>query len=312
MKNSFSSQVRLLVFVLPFVAKEKCFALKGGTALNLFIRNMPRLSVDIDLAYLPVQDREISLKNIDEAMKRIKAQIVSAFKGAEVSQSFLPSTDKCIRLTIKYNATQIKIEVTPVLRGSINPSLIKSISSNTEAEYGSVSMQLLSFEDLYGGKICAALDRQHPRDLFDVYYLLQNEGITEALKNTFIVYLLSHPRPIAELLEPRLKDIEALYEKEFVGMTIESISLETLTQTRLDLIDQIHKKLSKDDKAFILSVKAGIPKWELFAYPEAQNLPAIKWKLQNLSNMSKEKRKIATTKLEKILIREIFYDSTLI
>lgn len=301
MKNSFSSQVRLLVFVLPFVAKEKCFALKGGTALNLFIRNMPRLSVDIDLAYLPVQDREISLKNIDEAMKRIKAHIVSAFKGAEVSQSFLPSTDKCIRLTIEYNATKIKIEVTPVLRGSINPSIIKSISNNTEAEYGSVSMQLLSFEDLYGGKICAALDRQHPRDLFDVYYLLQNEGITEALKNTFIVYLLSHPRPIAELLEPRLKDIEALYEKEFVGMTIESISLETLTQTRLDLIEQIHKKLSEDDKAFILSVKAGIPKWELFAYPQAQNLPAIKWKLQNLSNMSKEKRKIATTKLEKIL-----------
>lgn len=70
--------------------------------------------------------------------------------------------------------------------------------------------------------------------------------------------MLSHPRPIAELLEPRLKDIEALYEKEFVGMTIESISLETLTQTRLDLIDQIHKKLSEDDKAFILSVKAGI------------------------------------------------------
>jgi len=147
------------------------------------------LSVDIDLAYLPVQDREISLKNIDEAMKRIKAHIVSAFKGAEVSQSFLPSTDKCIRLTIEYNATKIKIEVTPVLRGSINPSIIKSISNNTEAEYGSVSMQLLSFEDLYGGKICAALDRQHPRDLFDVYYLLQNEGITEALKNTFIVMI---------------------------------------------------------------------------------------------------------------------------
>ena len=301
MKHSFSNQVRLLVSVLPFVAKEKCFALKGGTALNLFIRDMPRLSVDIDLAYLPVQDRDISLQEIDEAMKRIKAEILLVFKGAEVSQSFLPSTDKCIRLTVKYNGTQIKIEVTPVLRGSINPSVMKDISSNTEAEYGSVSMQLLSFEDLYGGKICAALDRQHPRDLFDVYYLLQNEGISETLKNTFIVYLLSHPRPIAELLEPRLKDIKALYEKEFVGMTMESVSLETLTQTRLDLIEQIHKKLSDDDKTFILSVKTGTLKWELFAYPEAQNLPAIKWKLHNLSKMSKEKRKVATLKLEKIL-----------
>jgi len=304
MKNSFSNQVRLLVSLLPFVAKEKCFALKGGTALNLFIRDLPRLSVDIDLAYLPIQDRETSLENIDEALKRIMAEIVSVFKGVEVSQSFLPSTDKCIRLTIKYNGTQTKIEVTPVLRGSINPPIIKSISNSAKSKYGNVSMQLLSFEDLYGGKICAALDRQHPRDLFDVYYLLQNEGISETLKNIFIVYLLSHPRPIAELLEPRLKDIQSLYEKEFVGMSVENISFETLIQTRVDLIKKIHEKLSDDDKNFILSVKAGNPKWELFAYPEAQNLPAVKWKLHNLSKMTKEKRKIATMKLEKILSKK--------
>jgi len=303
MKHSFSNQVRLLVSVLPFVAKEKCFALKGGTAINLFIRDMPRLSVDIDLAYLPIQDRETSLNEIDAAMKRIKKQIVSVFAGAEVSESLLPSTDKCIRLTIKHNDVQIKIEVTPVLRGSINPTEVKNISPNTEAEYGAVSMQLLSFEDLYGGKICAALDRQHPRDLFDIHYLLKNEGISEALKNTFIVYLLSHPRPIAELLEPRMKNIEALYEKEFAGMALEAISLETLIQARLDLIKKIREQLSDDDKAFILSVKSGVPKWELFAYPEAKNLPAVKWKLHNLSEMSKEKRKMATKKLANILCK---------
>ena len=301
MKHSFSNQVRLLISVLPFVAKEKCFALKGGTAINLFIRDMPRLSVDIDLAYLPIQDRETSLNEIDVAMKRIEKQITSTFSGAEVSKSLLPSTDKCIRLTIKHNGTQIKIEVTPVIRGSINPTVVKSISFNTEAKYGTVSMKLLSFEDLYGGKICAALDRQHPRDLFDVHYLLQNEGITEALKNTFIVYLLSHPRPIAELLAPRMKDIEALYEKEFVGMTTEAIRLDTLVQARLDLIRKIHEQLSDDDKAFILSVKSGEPKWELFAYPDAKNLPALKWKLHNLSQMSKVKRDKAIIKLENIL-----------
>ncbi len=300
MKHSFSNQVRLLVSVLPFVAKEKCFALKGGTAINLFIRDMPRLSVDIDLAYVPIQDRETSLNEIDAAMQRIKQSITSVF-GAGVSESFLPSTNKCIRLTVKHNGTQIKIEVTPVLRGSINPAVIKSISPNTEAEYGSVAMQLLSFEDLYGGKICAALDRQHPRDLFDIHYLLQNEGISEALKNTFIVYLLSHPRPISELLAPRIKDIEALYEKEFAGMTMENVSLESLMQTRLDLIRTIHEELSENDKDFILSVKSGDPKWELFAYPEAKNLPAVKWKLHNLSGMNKEKQKTALKKLENIL-----------
>ncbi len=303
MKQFFSNQVRLLVSVLPFVAKEKSFALKGGTAINLFIRDMPRLSVDIDLAYLPIEDRETSLNEIDAAMKRIKHDIGTVFTGAEVSESFLPATKKCIRLTVKHNGTQIKIEVTPVLRGSINPALVKNISPKTEAEYGTVSMQLLSFEDLYGGKMCAALDRQHPRDLFDVYHLLQNEGITEALKNTFIVYLLSHPRPIAELLEPRMKAIDALYEKEFVGMTMEAVSLEVLIQTRLDLIEKIHEALTDDDKAFILSVKSGTPKWELFAYPESVNLPAVRWKLHNLSKMDKLKKKEALLKLEAVLSR---------
>lgn len=301
MTRSFSSQVRLLVSVLPYVAKEKCFALKGGTAINLFIRDMPRLSIDIDLAYLPIQDREKSLQEIDAAMKRIKEHIVSTLTGVEVSESLLPSTNKCIRLTVKHDTTQIKIEVTPVLRGSINPAVMKSLSSTTEAEYGSVSMQLLSFEDLYGGKLCAALDRQHPRDLFDVYHLLKNEGITTTLKNTFIVYLLSHPRPIAELLEPRFKEIEAMYEKEFMGMTIEPVALEILLRTRLDLIHMIHKQLNDEDRAFILSVKRGEPQWELFAYPEAANLPAVRWKLHNLSRMGKAKRESALLKLEDIL-----------
>ena len=301
MKHSFSNQVRLLVSVLPFVAKEECFALKGGTAINLFIRDMPRLSVDIDLAYLPIQDRDTSLDEIDAAMRRIEKGISSAFGDANVSRSLLPSTDTCIRLIIKHNGTQIKIEVTPVLRGSINPAVIKHISPHTEAAYGSVDMQLLSFEDLYGGKICATLDRQHPRDLFDVHYLLQNEGISDALKNTFIVYLLSHPRPVAELLAPRMKDIEPLYEKEFAGMTRESVSLESLVRTRKELIKTVHAKLSDDDKAFILSIKSGAPEWERFAHPDAQNLPAIKWKLHNLSKMTKTKRQSALKKLEDVL-----------
>ena len=60
-------QAALLIRTLPLVAEETCFALKGGTAINLFIRNMPRLSVDIDLTYLPVQPRAESLTAIDAA-----------------------------------------------------------------------------------------------------------------------------------------------------------------------------------------------------------------------------------------------------
>jgi hypothetical protein len=148
------------------------------------------------------------------------------------------------------------------------------------------------------------LDRQHPRDLFDIHYLLENEGISEKLKNSFIVYLLSHPRPMAELLAPRMKDIKTLYQKEFLGMSVEVVSVEKLLRTRVDLIRELHGKLTDDDKNFLLSVKSNQPKWELFAYPEAKNLPAIKWKLYNLSKMSKLKRKTSLTKLEKILINK--------
>ena len=68
-------QVTLLVRTLPFVAEETCFALKGGTAINLFVRDLPRLSVDIDLTCLPVASREESLADIDAGLLRIAGRI---------------------------------------------------------------------------------------------------------------------------------------------------------------------------------------------------------------------------------------------
>jgi predicted nucleotidyltransferase component of viral defense system len=61
--NRYRKQVQLLVRVLPLVDVETCFALKGGTAINLFYRELPRLSVDIDLLYIPRDDRDTALKN---------------------------------------------------------------------------------------------------------------------------------------------------------------------------------------------------------------------------------------------------------
>ena len=301
MTNSFSDQVRLLVEILPHVAKEECFVLKGGTAINLFIRDLPRLSVDIDLAYLPIQGRNQSLDAIDKAMRRVKDRITSTLVQSVVSETLLAGTDKCIRLRVKRGDVQVKIEVTPVLRGSIHPATMSGLSPKTEDEFGSATMQLLSFEDIYGGKLCAALDRQHPRDLFDVFYLLENEGISTKLKDTFLVYLLSHPRPMAELLDPRLKDIEALYRQEFKGMTLDDLPMETLLQTRIKVIKTIHFLLTDADKEFLLSIKSGKAKWDLFAYPDAEKLPAVRWKLHNLTKLSDEKRQAAYDKLQDIL-----------
>lgn len=73
--KDYRKQVELLIQVLPEVAKEPKFALHGGTAINLFVRNMPRLSVDIDLTYIPIQNRQDSLNGIKKTLEEIKSRI---------------------------------------------------------------------------------------------------------------------------------------------------------------------------------------------------------------------------------------------
>ncbi|MDP1659899.1 MAG: nucleotidyl transferase AbiEii/AbiGii toxin family protein [Methylotenera sp.] len=298
---TFSNQVQLLVNVLPSVATQPCFALKGGTALNLFMRDLPRLSVDIDLAYLPIADRESSLVGIDKALENITAEIIRTIPNVKVNASLVHGTDKRIKLLVSRNGVSIKVEVTPVLRGSVYESELRETAPRVQAEFGYAQMQLLSFEDLYAGKLCAALDRQHPRDLYDVKFLLENEGISEKLKDAFIVYLLGHPRPMSEVIKPRLKDIEAIYHNEFKGMTIDEVSLESLRTTRTEMISRLHHALTEKDKQFLLAVKRGDADWSSFTLPEVQHLPAIQWKLHNLAKMQISKRKLALTALENAL-----------
>jgi predicted nucleotidyltransferase component of viral defense system len=91
----YRKQVELLVQTLPQVAEETCFALKGGTAINLFVRDMPRLSVDIDLTYLPISDRNHSLADIDAALKRIGGRINRLHPRYSITES-APETQTTI------------------------------------------------------------------------------------------------------------------------------------------------------------------------------------------------------------------------
>ena len=81
-------QVDLLMRVIPEIAPEADFALKGGTAINLFVRDLPRLSVDIDLVYLPVADRETSLAAVRDGLERI-AQRLETRLGFKVDRHLL-------------------------------------------------------------------------------------------------------------------------------------------------------------------------------------------------------------------------------
>lgn len=196
-------QVALLVRALPYVANENCFALKGGTAINLFIRDFPRLSVDIDLAYIPLESREIALPNVREALTRIATELAKAGISAAL-QAHNPDEMRIIATT---DNAQIKIEVSPVARGTLYPPQERDVVEAVAEEFGFATIQVVSLPDLYGGKLCAALDRQHPRDFYDVKMLLDTQGIDRAIFNGFIAYLLSHNRPLSEVLSPRWKDI---------------------------------------------------------------------------------------------------------
>jgi predicted nucleotidyltransferase component of viral defense system len=178
--EAFRRQVDLLLRTIPFVAKETCFALKGGTAINLFVRDLPRLSVDIDLTYVHVFPRAKSLGAIDKAMKRIAGRIEAGIKGAFVTQS--ASDGVVTKLFIRERKVQIKIEVTPVMRGCAYEPELRGVTPAVEAAFGFAEMQVVSFADLYAGKIVAALDRQHPRDFFDVRQLMAAEGITDEIR----------------------------------------------------------------------------------------------------------------------------------
>jgi len=164
----------------------------------------------------------------------------------------------------------------------------------------SIKIQTLSFADLYGGKICAALDRQHPRDLFDVKLLLENEGITKQIRTAFIIYLISHNRPMNELLNPTFQDISHQFTSEFIGMTIVPITIDELNQAREELLRQLLSGLTENEKKFIISFKSKKPDWDLIDLKHVKDLPAVKWKLLNLEKMDEKSHKEALARLIKI------------
>jgi len=298
--SSYYKQVQLLVQLLPLVAEEDCFALKGGTAINLFVRSLPRLSVDIDLVYLPMKDRNEALDEIRSALTRIDERIIKAFPDAHVVESYKDKVD-ALRLVVARRDVQVKIELSPVLRGTVFDSKVESVCEVVEDEFGYAEIAMVNLADLYAGKICAALDRQHPRDLFDVMWLLNNEGLTDDIRKALIVYIISHPRPIAELLNPGIKDIKDIYEGEFANMSEEDVSLEELEEIRALLIELVNAELTEEERQFLLSFKNKAPDWKLLGLDGVEVLPAVKWKQINLGKMEKDNHREAYEKLAFIL-----------
>ncbi len=299
--NRYWRQVQLLVRVLPYVAREQCLALKGGTAINLFIRDLPRLSVDIDLAYLPVSGYDESRGEIDAALRRIANELSSATPAHVVTLGANDGSGFIDTLNVSDGVQGIKVEVNPVLRGAVNPPAMLTLRPAVQEQFGFAEINALAFEDIYAGKLMAAIDRQHPRDLFDVMVLLENEGISDQLFETWLVYLVGHKGNMADTLDPNRKDIGHLYRSQFVTMTAREISLQQLVDVRERLINQLRGRLGDRQKTFLLSVKRGEPRWDLIGFRNVEKLPAVAWKLLNIGRMQPEAHRRAIERLEKVL-----------
>ena len=260
-RERYAAQVDLLIRAIPVIADEPAFALKGGTAINLFYRDMPRLSVDIDLTYVPIDDRATALANIDSAFGRIIEQARKQLHGVD-AQRISGGGDGDTRLLLRTAGAEVKVEVSPVLRGTVAPPRIMRVTDVVEEAFGFAEMPVLAFEDLYAGKLCAALDRQHPRDLYDVHLLYSHEGLTDDLFRIFLVYAACSGRPLHELIDPNLLAIDRAFAQEFDGMTIEHVGLETLLDARARLIEDIRARITGAAGEFLLSVHDADPNFD--------------------------------------------------
>lgn len=306
-QSLYYKQVLLLIRLIPIINREACFALKGGTAINLFVRDFPRLSVDIDLAYLPLEPRNVALANVRSALANITANINQIPDLAAILQDNKPDEMRIIveDRSAHNKGIQVKIEVSPVARGTLLPPAERDVVGLVENEFGFASMKVVSLPDLYGGKLCAALDRQHPRDLFDIKMLLENQNIDREIFNGFITYLLSHKRPISEVMNPRWKDISQVFQREFKGMTFEPITLEELTAIPEKMIQGLKDNFTQQDYEFLLSFKKGEPNWSIACSEQIEHLPAVQWKLLNIRKMPKQKHLESVNLLEKTMYQWI-------
>jgi len=299
----YQAQVDLLLCVLPHVFQEEEFALKGGTAINLFHRALPRLSVDIDLTYLRLDPRETALQTIEENLENLAERLKRFVPRVKRVVKRQPS-GKTVGLIVEGVDSLVKIEPNRVIRGTVFPCEVKELHPGGVRFLGDdvyVKVKSLAYADLFGGKICAALDRQHPRDLYDVCLLLREEGFTRDVRKAFIVYLISHDRPLHELLDPRAKDIREIYERELVGMVRESVPLDDLKKTLSRLVQIIHRDLTSDERIFLISFKEGQPRWDLLGISGVDKLPAPAWKLENIKKMNTQKHKDAVRNLKNLL-----------
>lgn len=286
MNDIYVRTVQMLLDIAPSVFETPVFAMKGGTALNLFVQDMPRLSVDIDVVFLPYD-----LPRLD-ALQTIGAELAAAqgrVKALGYDVELRKNRDGTeAKLFVRSADAEVKVEVNFVFRGTVMDPTRRSLTAAAQQMFAAdIQVPVLADAELYGSKLVAALDRQHPRDLFDVQLMLESHGWEEALLDCFAVYLAGHNRPTHEVLFPNEKPLADVFKVEFEGMTIEPVVLDDLLSTRRRMLEELPRQLLPRHCDFLLSMVRAEPDWSLLPYAHLRQLPALQWKLSNLNRLKR-------------------------
>ena len=298
MNKLYRQQVELLLKIVPIVADIECFAIHGGTAINLYVLDLPRYSVDIDLTYIPLKPREEAFAEIHYNLIKIKQQVKQVVPNVIVSEK--PNKIYCNQKGI-----MVKVEVSGTKRGLVEPFETRTLCQRAQIEFEIANKaKIVSLSQLYGGKITAALDRQHPRDLFDVKLMFDFVTNFSQIRNGFFYCLLGGDRPLAETLQPNCIDQKETLINQFAGMTEIPFSYTDYEETREKLIRFINSNLTTADKEFIIAFESGNNLTAFADYQQYLQFPSVQWKLQNIQKLKEinpNKLKDNIKKLEKTI-----------
>jgi len=215
---------------------------------------------------------------LKEIQNRIRAVgIDSRIGGSETEES---------KLLLERSGVRVKIEVNHIFRGTLLDTMERPVVQEAQDLFFSeLKLPVLNEHELYASKLVAAMDRQHPRDLFDVIGLYENGGLTAEVIECFVGYLAGHNRPVHEVLFAREVEIQQTYGNEFNGMTREPVELQRLLDIRERLFRELPRALSKANRSFLMSLVAAEPDWEQMSITHLREMPAVRWKLQNLERL---------------------------
>jgi hypothetical protein len=302
MNQVYVSTVQLLLAVAPALFESKFFALKGGTALNLFVQDLPRLSVDIDVVFTDHEpDRASALATVMSELAEAKIRVEKLGLTAFVRSNKAGEETK---MFVSDGSSEVKVEVNLVLRGALLPLTRVALTAAAQQMFAAnIQVPMLALEEVHGGKLVAAMDRQHPRDLFDIMLMRQRFGLPAAFVDCFVAYLAGHNRTMHEVLFPGRKPIAAVFESEFAGMTTVPVALEDLEITRAWLFEALPKALTGDHQEFLLSLLRGDPAWHLMPFAHLRDMPAIRWKIVNLAKFARAKPKVAAAHYDELAPR---------